>query len=225
LSPNTREVHERRVSGRGPFSDEVSGVRAESYGVEWSEHPRGKLFRYPVSQVNDPSPAAIVRFGVFQLDEQAGLLFKNGRIVRLKPQPFKLLLLLVNRAGEVVTREEIREELWGSDTFVDFEQGVNSAIKQVREALGEDADRSLYVETVPKRGYRFTAPVEGRNPHLPPPRTDLALHKAMWLNIAELRLAEEHRLKRKQQLKTVLVIGAVVTVLTIAVVAVFLARG
>jgi DNA-binding winged helix-turn-helix (wHTH) protein len=175
--------------------------------------------------VNNPSPLPVVRFGAFQLDEQAGLLYKNGRIVRLKPQPFKLLLLLVSRAGEIVTREEIREELWGTDTFVDFEQGVNSAIKQVREALGEDADRPLYLETVPKRGYRFTASVEGRKPHVPLPRTDLALHKAMWLNIAELRLAEEHRLKRKQLLKTILVVGAVLAVLTIVAAAVFLRRG
>ena len=177
-----------------------------------------------VSQVNNPSPLPVIRFGVFQLDEQAGLLSKNGRIVRLKPQPFKLLLLLVSRAGEVVTREDIREALWGSDTFVDFEQGVNSAIKQVREALGEDADRPLYVETVPKRGYRFTAPVEGRKPHVPL-RTDLALHKAMWLNIAELRLAEERRVKRKRLLRTLLVAGAVVAGLTIVAVAVFLTRG
>ena len=174
--------------------------------------------------MNNPSPLPVIRFGVFQLDEQAGLLSKNGRIVRLKPQPFKLLLLLVSRAGEVVTREDIREALWGSDTFVDFEQGVNSAIKQVREALGEDADRPLYVETVPKRGYRFTAPVEGRKPH-GPLRTDLALHKAMWLNIAELRLAEERRVKRKRLLRTLLVAGAVVAGLTIVAVAVFLTRG
>ena len=193
--------------------------------MEWSGHRRDKLSRDAVSQVNNPSPIPVLRFGVFQLDEQAGLLFKNGRIVRLKPQPFRLLLLLVSRAGELVTREEIREELWGSDTFVDFEQGVNSAIKQVREALGEDADRPLYVETIPKRGYRFTAAVEGRKPPVLLPRTDLALHKAMWLNIAELRLAEERRLKRKQRLKTILVIGATVAVLTIVVLAVFLTRG
>lgn len=169
-------------------------------------------------------PLPVIRFGVFQLDEQAGLLFKNGRIVRLKPQPFKLLLLLVSRAGEVVTREEIREVLWESDTFVDFEQGVNSAVKQVREALSEDADRPLYVETVPKRGYRFTAPVEGRKPYVPA-RTDLALHKAMWLNIAELRLAEERRLKRKQRLKILVIAGVVLAAITVVAVAIFLMRG
>jgi DNA-binding winged helix-turn-helix (wHTH) protein len=207
----------------GTFSDQVRTARTESYGVEWSEHRRGKLSRNAVSQVNNPSTSPVIRFGVFQLDEQAGLLLKNGRVVRLKPQPFKLLLLLVSRAGEVVTREEIRDALWGSDTFVDFEQGVNSAIKQVREALSEDADRPLYIETVPKRGYRFTAPVEGRTQYLPP-RTDLALHKAMWLNIAELRLAEEHRIKKKRQLKTLLIAGGILAALTIACVVILFTR-
>ena len=188
------------------------------------EHRHGKLSRNAVSQVNNPSTSPVIRFGVFQLDEQAGLLLKNGRVVRLKPQPFKLLLLLVSRAGEVVTREEIRDALWGSDTFVDFEQGVNSAIKQVREALSEDADRPLYVETVPKRGYRFTAPVEGRTQHVPP-RTDLALHKAMWLNIAELRLAEEQRIKKKRRLKTLLIAGGILAALTIAGVVILFTRG
>jgi DNA-binding winged helix-turn-helix (wHTH) protein len=168
--------------------------------------------------VKPPSPS-LIRFGVFQLDVQAGQLLKGGRVVRLKPQPFKLLQLLVSRAGEVVTRDDIREALWGTETFVDFEQGVNSAIKQVREALGEDADRPLYIETVPKRGYRFTAPIEG------PPRraslrtTDLNLHKALWLNIAELKIAEQHRLHRRRLLTRAAagalaaVVGAIVAML------------
>jgi DNA-binding winged helix-turn-helix (wHTH) protein len=154
-------------------------------------------------------PPPVVRFGVFQLDVQAGQLLKNGRVVRLKPQPFRLLQLLVGRAGEVVTREEIREGLWGTETFVDFEQGVNSAIKQVREALGEDADHPLYLETVPKRGYRFIAPIE--SPKSGHPRgTDLSLHKALWLNIAELRLAEQRRRDRRGRIVLAGVIGAAV---------------
>lgn len=148
------------------------------------------------------SKRTVVRFGIFQLDTRAEQLLKNGRIVRLKPQPFKLLQLLVKRAGEVVTREDIREALWGADTYVDFEQGVNSAIKQVREALNEDADHPLYVETVPKRGYRFIAPIESPRDTLPPGlrSTDLKLQKAMWLNIAELQLAEEQRAARERRL-------------------------
>lgn len=160
--------------------------------------------------MNSPLPAPVVRFGVFQLDVQAGQLLKNGRVVRLKPQPFRLLQLLVSRAGDVVTREEIREVLWGSDTFVDFEQGVNSAMKQVREALNEDADRPLYVETVPKRGYRFTAPIEGPKGVFPPRSTDLNLQKALWLNIAELKLAEQRQRERRGRLQTAGIVGGLV---------------
>lgn len=160
--------------------------------------------------VTNPLPPPIVRFGVFQLDTRAGQLLKNGRVVRLKPQPFKLLQLLVNRAGEVVTREEIREALWGADTFVDFEQGVNSAIKQVREALGEDAERPLYVETVPKRGYRFMAPIEKPRGTSALRATDLNLQKALWLNIAELKQAEERRRDRRERLMRLGVVGAFV---------------
>jgi DNA-binding winged helix-turn-helix (wHTH) protein len=164
-----------------------------------------------------------VRFGVFQLDMEAGRLLKNGRVVRLKPQPFRLLQLLVARAGQVVSREDIREALWGAETFVDFEQGVNSAIKQVREALNEDADRPLYIETVPKRGYRFTAPVEAP-PRLPPPRgTDLNLQKALWLNIAELKMSEERRKARREQIRRVAVVAAAVSA-ALAVMLVFLLR-
>ena len=155
---------------------------------------RDKLSPILMRVVNRPPPSPVVRFGVFQMDLQAGQLLKNGRVVRLKPQPFRLLELLVSRAGDVVTREEIREVLWGSDTFVDFDQGVNSAIKQVREALNEDADRPLYVETVPRRGYRFIAPVE---PHQRRDRLDddssVRLQKALWQNVAELRMAEARR--------------------------------
>ena len=138
-------------------------------------------------------------------------------MVRLKPQPFRLLELLVSRAGEVVTREEIRDLLWGTDTFVDFDQGVNSAIKQVREALGEDADRPIYVETVPKRGYRFMAPIEGPKPASLPRSTDLNLQKALWLNVAELRLAEQRRRERRRRLLLAGVMAAIVLA-TIAIV-------
>jgi DNA-binding winged helix-turn-helix (wHTH) protein len=146
------------------------------------------------------------------LDVQAGQLLKNGRVVRLKPQPFRLLQLLISRAGDVVSREEIREVLWGADTFVDFEQGVNSAIKQIREALNEDADRPLYLETVPKRGYRFTAPIDGPKGLPPPPRsTDLKLQKALWLNIAELKLAEQRREDSQRKLRIAVIAGGVLT--------------
>jgi DNA-binding winged helix-turn-helix (wHTH) protein len=166
-----------------------------------------------------PATPTLIRFGAFQLDVAAGQLMKSGRIVRLKPQPFKLLQLLASRPGEIVTREEIRLELWGAETFVDFEQGVNTAIKQIRDALKEDADRPLYLETVPKRGYRFIAPVETDAtvppPAMPPPRrTELNLAKALWLNIAELQMAEVRRLKRRR----ILIISGLAVAVVIAVV-------
>jgi DNA-binding winged helix-turn-helix (wHTH) protein len=152
--------------------------------------------------------ANLLRFGAFELDIQAERLLRNGRNVRLQPQPFRLLCLLAAQAGRVVTREEIRTTLWTSDTFVDFEQGVNFAIKQVREALGEDADHPIYIQTLPKRGYKFVAPVEvvGAPPAQAPPqvRTDGTLAKLLWTNIAELRIAEDVRKKRRR----VLLIGA-----------------
>jgi TolB-like protein/DNA-binding winged helix-turn-helix (wHTH) protein len=101
-----------------------------------------------------------VRFGVFELDLQAGQLRKSGVLVHLPPQPFKVLSLLVDRPNELITREELRKEVWGSETFVDFEHGLNFAIKKIRDALGDDAATPRYVETIPRRGYRFVAPVE-----------------------------------------------------------------
>src|SRR5881397_1754885 len=125
----------------------------------------------------------ILRFGLFEIDVEAEQLRKSGRTIRLQPQPFKLLRLLVGEAGRLVTREEIRAALWTGDTFVDFDQGVNFAIKQVREALDDVAERPVYIQTVPKRGYRFLAPVEVVGPLemvQPPPlpgTSDLRLHK------------------------------------------------
>ena len=150
--------------------------------------------------MSEPDP--IIRFGTFQLDLEAGQLLRNGRVVKLKPQPFKLLQLLATRPGELLTREEIRIVLWGADTFVDFEQGVNTAVRQIREALNDDAERPLYLETVPKRGYRFIGPVDRATPapDVPLRKTDLNLHKALWLNIAELRLAEVRRRNFRRRL-------------------------
>src|SRR5437868_6499211 len=110
--------------------------------------------------LNTLGNAKLLRFGAFELDLAAEQLVKDGRKVRMQPKPFKLLCLLAGQAGRLVTREEIRLTLCERDTFVDFEQGVNFSIKQVREALGEDADRSVYIQTVPRRGYKFIAPVE-----------------------------------------------------------------
>lgn len=100
------------------------------------------------------------RFGVFEVDAGTGELRQQGMRVRLHAQPFALLLLLLDRPGEVVTREEIRRVLWPEGTFVDYEHGVNSALNRLREALGDKANQPRFVETLARRGYRFLAPVE-----------------------------------------------------------------
>ncbi len=138
-------------------------------------------------------------FGEFELDVDAGELRRKNRRLKLQPQPFKLLILLVRKAGSVVSRDEIRRELWPDGTFVDFDQSVNFSIKQIRDVLGDEADRPLYVETVPRRGHRFIAPIStpGQAPARPPVfplgATGIRLEKALWTNIAELRMAESRR--------------------------------
>src|SRR5712672_2135564 len=98
-----------------------------------------------------------VCLGDFQVDFVSGELRRNGHVVRLKPQPCKVLSLLVARPGQLVSREEIQQEVWGGDTFVDFERGLNSCIKQIRTALCDDRDSPRYIETIPRRGYRLIA--------------------------------------------------------------------
>jgi cholera toxin transcriptional activator len=111
----------------------------------------------------------IARFGVFELDLSAGELRKSGVKLRLQGQPLQVLLLLLDRAGEVVTRDELRQKLWPSDTFVDFDHSVNTAINKVREALGDSASSPRYVETLARKGYRFIAPVQTDPPPLSAP--------------------------------------------------------
>ncbi len=107
-----------------------------------------------------PSPAAeIIRFGVFQLDLNEHRLHKAGVRIKLQEQPFRVLALLVQRAGEVVTREELRQGIWPTDIYGTFDQGLNNAIRKVRDALGDSADNPRFIETVAKHGYRFIAPV------------------------------------------------------------------
>ena len=103
----------------------------------------------------------IARFGVFELDLSAGELRKSGVKLRLQGQPFQVLALLLERAGEVVTREELQQKLWPSDNFVDFDHSLNTAVNKVREALGDSASSPRYVETLARRGYRFIAEVHG----------------------------------------------------------------
>jgi TolB-like protein/DNA-binding winged helix-turn-helix (wHTH) protein/Flp pilus assembly protein TadD len=104
----------------------------------------------------------MVRFGLFEVDLRARELRKNGVKIRLQEQPFQVLAILLQHAGDIVTREELRRELWPADTFVDFEHSLNAAVKRLRDALGDSAENPLFVETLARRGYRFNAQVDGR---------------------------------------------------------------
>lgn len=100
------------------------------------------------------------RFGAFEVDLHSGELYKSGVRLRIQEQPFQVLALLLERPGEVVTRQELREKLWPADTFVDFDTGLNSAVRKLRDALSDSAEEPRYIETLPRRGYRFIAQVE-----------------------------------------------------------------
>ena len=102
----------------------------------------------------------MLRFGLFEVDLVAGELRRQGLRIKLQEQPFQILATLLERPGQVVTREELHEKLWGADTFVDFDRGLNKAINRIREALHDSAENPRFIETLPRRGYRFIAPVE-----------------------------------------------------------------
>jgi len=112
----------------------------------------------------------LLRFGVFELNLDAEELHKSGTVIKLPPQSFRLLAVLASQAGQVVSRDEIQKQLWYEETFVDFEHGVNRCINQIRNVLGDDADNPLYIETLPRRGYRFVAPVVSTTVAAPRPR-------------------------------------------------------
>ena len=145
--------------------------------------------------------AEIVRFGLFQLDLKTGELHKSGVKVKLQDQPLRVLIVLVEHGGQVVTREELQQRVWPTDVYVTFDQGLNNAIKKVRDALGDSAENPRFVETVAKRGYRFIAPINAgpelvaaarlkpepgldRRHHLGPP----LLPKITWIALAAVSL-------------------------------------
>jgi DNA-binding winged helix-turn-helix (wHTH) protein len=162
----------------------------------------------------------IRRFGPFELDLGAAEVRQQGRRVKLQPQPFKLLVLLTSRPGSLITREEIRSQLWPEGTFVDFDQSVNFAVKQIRDAFGDSASQPIYLETVPRQGYRFVAPVDtgppapvAAAPAVPKASNTVRLQKAMWANIAELRVAQA----RQRRLMRLTVAGLVLVIALLAV--------
>ena len=101
----------------------------------------------------------MVRFGLFELDLRAAQLTRNGTKIRLPQQPLQLLSVLIESPGEIVTREQLRQRLWPSDVFIDFDHGLNKSIQKLRDALGDSADSPRYIETIPRVGYRFIAPI------------------------------------------------------------------
>lgn len=114
--------------------------------------------------MTDTQPVRRYRFGVFEVDAVTGELRRQGILIKLNAQPFQVLLMLLSRPGHLMTREDIARELWPEGTFVDFEHGVNSAVNRIREALGDSAGNSRFVQTLARRGYRFVAPVEEIRP-------------------------------------------------------------
>jgi DNA-binding winged helix-turn-helix (wHTH) protein len=113
------------------------------------------------------------RFGPYVVDLRAGELAKGGKKKRVQQQPMQVLAALLERPGEVVTREELREKIWPADTFVDFDHSLNTAIKKLREALGDNPERPKYIETLPRRGYRFLQEVQ-ESEEIPPARSPAA---------------------------------------------------
>jgi TolB-like protein/DNA-binding winged helix-turn-helix (wHTH) protein/tetratricopeptide (TPR) repeat protein len=113
-----------------------------------------------VTMPDTAAPKTVFRFGLFEADARTAELRKQGRVLKLRGRPVDILLLLLARGGDVISRDELREQLWSADTFVDFDHGLNSAMNRLRDALGDSAENPRFIETVPRRGYRFIAPID-----------------------------------------------------------------
>ncbi len=144
----------------------------------------------------------LLRFGVYEMNLDTQELRNAGTLVKLSPQPFALLATLARHAGQIVAREDIKKQLWGQDTYVDFDQGVNKCINQIRHVLNDNAERPLYIETLPRKGYRFLAQVQSKTVpaskrvvvNLPGPRLSVRdrLFVEMYLTVGELEKIPEY---------------------------------
>jgi Tol biopolymer transport system component/DNA-binding winged helix-turn-helix (wHTH) protein len=154
-------------------------------------------------------PSPVLCFGGFELDAAKSELRKGGVLLKVHPQPFRVLLMLAEGSGQIVTREEIRRCLWGDNTFVDFERGINFCVNQIRATLGDDADHPRYIETIPRRGYRFIAPVSDQCPVLPAATSEsvISIPHAPGLRVVASHALETYRApwKRKSMLVPLLV--------------------
>src|SRR5580658_141319 len=141
-----------------------------------------------------PRRARRFGFGPFELDVRAGELCKHGTRLRLREQPLRILLLLLEHPGEIVTREEIRLSLWPNETVVEFDHGINTALRRLRDALGESAEKPRYIETVARRGYRFLGEVEIEAPSsepLPPASPDVEADDLEGRIVSHYRVLEK----------------------------------
>src|SRR5215470_11219651 len=130
------------------------------------------------SPLSANTSSRVIRFATFEVNLQTGELRRRGQRIKIQEQPFQVLAALLERPGEIVTREELRSKLWSADTFVDFDHSLNAAIKRLRDALGESADTPVFIETLARRGYRFIGMVgtPAANPLVRPGRWQ-------WLSI------------------------------------------
>src|SRR5579863_1303056 len=150
------------------------------------------------------------RFGAFEVDLHSGEVYKCGVRLKLQDQPFRVLALLLERPGDLVTREELRQKLWPADTFVDFDTGLNSVIKKLRDVLGDSAEEPRYIETLPRRGYRFIGVVENGTPPTSPAAVDD--HSEPGLPSAPMPQPRNHRrLLISAGVAAVLIVAALVT--------------
>jgi DNA-binding winged helix-turn-helix (wHTH) protein len=149
----------------------------------------------------------VFQFGVFEVNEATGELRKHGTRIKLHSQPFQVLVLLLEKPATLVTRQEMRQRLWGDDTFVDFEHGLNAAVSKIRDALNDSASQPRYVETVPGKGYRFIAPLVTAGPVLPPPDKEVPTPAKAWaLEAAFLTAPQELPQAPRRVVRTLLLL-------------------
>jgi Tol biopolymer transport system component/DNA-binding winged helix-turn-helix (wHTH) protein len=163
--------------------------------------------------------ARAVRFGVFELDVRSGELRKAGVRIMIQGQPLQVLIVLLEHPGELVTRDELRARLWPADTFVDFEHGLNAAVKRLRDTLGDAADTPLFIETVPRRGYRFSAPVErlSNDPNLSSLSNPPSSYDGVSPSSAHLRAASTMpAVMAPRRRRTLAIVAVVVAVILVA---------
>ncbi len=175
-----------------------ASVKIASYAELWTNNTR--LKGDPVIMSPEPDAPRKVRavtateqqilcFGTFELNVSSEELRQSGVLVKLPPQPLRLLALLASRTGQLVPREEIQREFWGEETEVDFERRMNQCIKQIRVALSDNTNQPVYIETIRAQGYRFLVPVETKTIALPPPQVREASSSLLNLDRVRARIA------------------------------------